>query len=73
MYFTKLNKLHLFLGQRTDKGLKISKSDLDIFKAAAAVIEKLSPRVLRIKVISIVLLAKTACICASIKNAGLAN
>lgn len=38
-----------------DKGLKISKSDLDIFKAAT-VIEELSPKVLTVKVISIVLL-----------------
>lgn len=52
--------------EQCDKGLKISESDLDIFKAAI-VIEELSPKVLRIKVISIVLYAKTACIRGSIK------
>jgi len=51
-----------------DKGLKILKSD-----GGATVMEKLSPQVLGIKVITIVLLAKTACIWSLIKNAGLAN
>jgi len=51
-----------------DKGLKILKSD-----GSATVIEKLSPKVLRIKAITIALLAETACIWGSNKNAGLAN
>lgn len=45
-----------------DKGLKILKSD-----GSATLMENLSPKVLRIKAITIVLLAKTACIRSSIK------